>query len=168
MKLIEPMRVLKLLIISVIVFFLLLTTFAALLPSEVRISRAIDINRPAGEIYPMIAEIRNWESWNLFIQKLENRQWEKEGVAGKTLEIIVKQKNVDGIVTEWKQPDGKKFTGGFNLIRHDSLTTVQWYFDFRFRWYPWEKFSSIVYDAQVGPPMQESLMNLKSVVENVR
>ena len=161
------MRILKLLIISIIVLFLILTTFAALLPSEVRISRAVDINRPVAEIYPMIAELRNWEKWNLFIQKLENRKWKDESVTGKKLSITITQKNNEAIVSEWKQPDGKQFTGGFNLIAHDSITTVQWYFDFTFRWYPWEKFSSIVYDAQAGPPMQESLENLKSVIENV-
>jgi hypothetical protein len=162
------MRVIKLLVISAIVLFLILTTFAALLPSEVRISRAIDINRPAADIYPLIAEIRNWEDWNLFIQKLENRNWKDQGVTGKTLSVVITQKSDQAIITEWMQPDGKKFTGGFNLIPHHSLTTVQWYFDFTFMWYPWEKFSSIVYDAQVGPPMQESLVKLKSVIENVR
>ena len=162
------MRVIKLFLISVIALFLLLTTIAALLPSEVRISRAIDINRPAAEIYPQIAVLKNWEDWNRFIQTLEQKSWQGESVSGKTLRISVKQKTHQAIITEWKQPDGKTFIGGFNLIAHGSLTTVQWYFDFHFRWYPWEKFSSIVYDAQVGPSMQESLENLKAVIENVR
>ena len=162
------MRVIKLLIISVIVLFLLLTTIAALLPSEVRISRAIDINRPPGEVYPSIAEIKQWQDWNLFVQKLEDKQWAVGKVSGKTMSIAIKQSNPETVITQWKQPDGKLFTGGFNLIANDSLTTVQWYFDFSFKWYPWEKFSSIVYDAQVGPAMQESLMNLKSQVEHVR
>ena len=162
------MRVIKLLIISVIVLFLLLTTIAALLPSKVRISRAIDINRPTGEVYPWVSEIRQWEDWNLFVQKLEDKQWSVGKVSGKTMTIQLKQSNLKTVVTEWKQPDGKVFTGGFNLIPNDSLTTVQWYFDFSFKWYPWEKFSSIVYDAQVGPSMQESLMQLKNRVEQVR
>jgi hypothetical protein len=42
---------------------------------------------------------------------------------------------------------------------------VQWYFDFVFRWYPWEKFSSIVYDKQLGPAMEKSLNNLKDLIE---
>lgn len=162
------MRVIKLLLISVFVLFLLLTTIAALLPSEVRISRAIDIYRPAGEVYPWVAEMRQWESWNLFVEKLEDKQWSVGKVSGKTMTIVLKQSNSKTVVTEWRQPDGKVFTGGFNLIPNDSLTTVQWYFDFTFKWYPWEKFSSIVYDAQVGPSMQESLMNLKNRVEEVR
>ena len=162
------MRVFKLLLISAIVLFLVLTTIAALLPSEVRISRAIDINRPAREVYPWVAEIRHWENWNLFVAKLEDKQWAAGRVSGKTMTISLKQTNTNVVVTEWRQPDGKVFTGGFNLIANDSLTTVQWYFDFTFKWYPWEKFSSIVYDAQVGPAMQESLMNLKNQVEDVR
>jgi hypothetical protein len=152
----------------VVVLFLVLTTIAALLPSEVRISRAIDINRPLDEIYPSIADIRAWENWNLFVQKQEGKQWTNREVVGKTLSISIKEQTEKAVVTQWKQTNGKTFTGGFNLIANDSLTTVQWYFDFRFKWYPWEKFSSIVYDAQVGPPMEESLMNLKNEIEQGR
>jgi hypothetical protein len=53
----------------------------------------------------------------------------------------------------------------FRLIENGSVTTVQWYFDFVFRWYPWEKFSSIVYDKQLGPAMEKSLNNLKDLIE---
>jgi hypothetical protein len=44
--------------------------------------------------------------------------------------------------------------------------TVQWYFDFYLKWEPWEKFSSIVYDKQLGPVMEESLIKLKTLTES--
>ena len=160
------MRFIKLLLISVIVLFLILTTIAALLPSDVRISRAIDINRPASVIYKEVAYLRNWENWNLYVQKMEGRQIAGDSIKGKKLTITLVERKPTRVISEWKQLAGKNFTGGFNLIAHDSLTTVQWYFDFHFNWYPWEKFSSIVYDQQVGPAMQSSLENLKSSIEN--
>jgi hypothetical protein len=42
---------------------------------------------------------------------------------------------------------------------------LQWYFDIKLRWYPWEKFGSIVFDKQLGPPMEKSLGNLKKLLE---
>jgi hypothetical protein len=42
-----------------------------------------------------------------------------------------------------------------------DTTVVQWYFDFRLKWYPWEKFGSIVFDQQLGPSMESSLENLR-------
>lgn len=53
----------------------------------------------------------------------------------------------------------------FHLIPAGSVTVVQWYFDFTFKWYPWEKFSSIIYDKQLGPQMEQSLLNLKRLLE---
>ena len=160
------MRFLKLLIISVVLLFLLLTTIAALLPSDVRISRAIDINSPAAAIHKEIASLKQWEHWNVYIQKMEGRKIEEANITGNKLTLKLLENKPMQVLTEWKQLNGKIFIGGFNLIPHDSLTTVQWYFDFHFNWYPWEKFSSIVYDQQAGPVMQASLENLKSVVEN--
>ena len=43
---------------------------------------------------------------------------------------------------------------------------VQWNFDFDFKWYPWEKMSSIFYDKQLGPIMERSLLQLKKQSEH--
>ena len=159
------MRWIKLLILSVTIIFLLLTTIAAFLPSQVRISRAIDINQPAAKIYPQIASLRNWENWNLYIQKMDEHLISDDSISNSKLKIRVKARKRNLVSSEWEQFQGKKFIAGFQLIEHSSSTTVQWYFDFRFKWYPWEKFSSIVYDAQVGPVMEKSLENLKTTIE---
>lgn len=159
------MRWIKLLFLSVIIIFLLLTTIATLLPSEVRISRAIDINAPADSIFQEIAFLQQWDKWNLYILQMEGKKLSENSIEGSKLVIRIEKRKRDFISTTWQQVNGKKFTAGFRLIEHSSSTTVQWYFDFRFRWYPWEKFSSIVYDAQVGPVMQSSLENLKKVID---
>jgi hypothetical protein len=162
------MRWIKLLILSVLIMFLLLTTIAAFLPSQVRISRAIDINQPASKIYPQIAYLKNWENWNLYIQKMDDHHADEDSISGSKLRIRVKGRRANLVSSEWEQLQGKKFTAGFRLIEHSSSTTVQWYFDFRFKWYPWEKFGSIVYDAQIGPVMEKSLGNLKTAIEQIQ
>src|SRR5829696_7781902 len=104
------MRWIKLLILSVMIMFLLLTTIAAFLPSQVRISRAIDINQPANKIYPQIASLKNWENWNLYIQKMDEPQLYEDSISGSKLTIRVKQRKTNLLSSEWEQLQGKKFT----------------------------------------------------------
>jgi hypothetical protein len=35
------------------------------------------------------------------------------------------------------------------------------------KWYPWEKFASIIFDRQLGPYMERSLGNLKKLAEDL-
>lgn len=49
---------------------------------------------------------------------------------------------------------------GFNHV------TVQWYLDFHLRWYPWEKFASLVYDKFYGSMMDHALERLKTALES--
>jgi hypothetical protein len=37
--------------------------------------------------------------------------------------------------------------------------------DFRLRWYPWEKFSSLLLEKRYGPMLENGLDNLKKLME---
>lgn len=145
------MRVIKLGIISVIVFSVLLFLISLLIPSHVRISRAIDISAPKQAVYAKIASPGDWKEWN----ELTNEK----------LNIEVKSKEPSLITTAWAYKD-KSVESSFRFEESANITVVQWYFDFRLRWYPWEKFGSITFDKQYGPVMERSLNNLKKLVEN--
>ena len=45
--------------------------------------------------------------------------------------------------------------------RKDSLA-LQAYVDFKLKWYPWEKFSSLILDKTYGDMLAQSLKNLKN------
>jgi hypothetical protein len=161
------MRFVKLFFISIVLIFLLLTAISALLPSRVRISRAIDIEASAPAISAEISSPGNWERWNEYVMHLKEKTFFPDSIHGNNIDISWKKRNNNEVLTRWYQHNGKEYTAGFRLLGRGSITTVQWYFDFTFSWYPWEKFSSIIYDAQVGPAMQQSLENLKRITENV-
>jgi hypothetical protein len=38
--------------------------------------------------------------------------------------------------------------------------------DFHLRWYPWEKFASLLLEKSYGPRMEQGLATLKRLVEN--
>ncbi|MEP6747032.1 MAG: SRPBCC family protein [Bacteroidota bacterium] len=163
------MRFLKLAVISAVVLFCILLGISLFLPSHIRISRAIDINAPAEKISPLITDVKKWEQWNEYIRAYHNRVAEANMMKADEIAIFITTHKKDLVTAEWQQPSGDKFGSGFVMITNKNIgahTTVQWYFDFHVRWYPWEKFQSIVYDQQLGPVMEKSLSNLKRIAEN--
>lgn len=145
------MRLIKLGAVSV--FFLALVVFlmSLLIPSKVRISRAVNILAPKDSILAHLENPAKWSSWNEMVH---------EGT-----EISILSLSGDSVLTSWKT--GKEpVVSGFALEESGGTTVVQWYFDFRLKWYPWEKFGSIVFDKHFGTPMEQSLNKLKKLVEN--
>lgn len=162
------MRAVKLFVISIIVLLLLLVAFSSLLPSAVRISRAVDITVANEKLRATLIDLEQWEQWNEFIKVLTHKKVERKRISSKQLMVIITESNASTVSTRWVQQNGKSFPAVFNVINHDSVTTLQWYFDFTFKWYPWEKFSSIIYDKQLGPQMEQSLLNLKQLLEEAQ
>jgi hypothetical protein len=165
------MRFLKLAAISVVVLFLLITAMASLLPSTVHVSRAIDIDAPFDSIYANINDVTRWKHW------IAHYDSSKASVSTHTIgkgaaitinntRVSVLNSSKEKITTSW-QTGSKSLDGEFNFFVQpgSTLVTVQWHFIHHVRWYPWEKFASIVSDKVMGPMMEQSLDNLKKVVE---
>ncbi len=167
------MRFIKLVFISIIVLSLLLTTLSLLFPPHLHIARNISISSSKEKIDSVISDLHTWNKWNHFLDDslLTNKNILPDSNAtvliSDQVTVTLKRDSSGSIILFWKQPSGKEFTGGFNLIKvHSDEITVQWYFDFSFKWYPWEKFSSLVYDKQMQPIIEKSLTDLKRLVEN--
>ena len=168
------MRIIKFLIISVLVLFGVLTALSLLFPSRLRVSRAINVAAPREKIDAAIGDLRQWEQWNRFVQATP--------LSGKTfstpssgmgaflhsdqLSLTVTAAAPDSMVLDWRLSNGKHFEGGYNILQNggDSIVIQSW-FDFHFRWYPWEKLGILVYDKDFGPLMEESLSGLKRYLE---
>ncbi len=162
------MRFLKLAVISAVALFGIILLISLLLPSHIRVSRAIDISAPAEKIYPLLGNIKQWEKWNQYVQAYHNRVGETDMLKADEIAIFITSNKAKLVTADWQQPSGNKFGSGFAIMGNSSkhgFTTVQWYFDFHLNWYPWEKFQSIVYDQQLGPVMEKSLAGLKRMAE---
>jgi len=146
------MKFVKLAIISLIVFSVLLWLMSLLIPSTVRISRAINIDAERAVIMPYVSDTSKWKLWNELVQS---------GL------ITVKMEETGGdyVRTRWSFK-GRDVESAFRLEESAGTTVVQWYFDFHLRWYPWEKFGSITFDKQFGIPMERSLDKLKQLMGN--
>jgi len=80
--------------------------------------------------------------------------------------IIISQIKADGVTAEYRLPNKKISTGWLITPSIDANSvTVQWYMDFRLNWYPWEKFSSVVFERVYNPQLEKGLNNLKALLE---
>jgi hypothetical protein len=162
------MRIVKLAIISLVVFGIMIFTFSLFIPSDVRISRAINVAVPKDSLYRYIADIRTWKNWNDMLTQQDSSlgNFTENSYAGKTMKVDLLMATPDSVRTRWQTGSSDAIKSGFNLVQSLSDTTVaQWYFDFHLQWYPWEKFGSIIFDQQLGPAMESSLRKLKDEME---
>ena len=164
------MHFFKLAIISVVVIFVILTAMSSLLPSQILVSRAVDIKGSVNSIKEQLYQLENWQDWMTDAQGQKtthsfNEKRNSVAIGPTTISILSITDST--LSTQWKSP--KTMTGLFRIINHhtpDSLITVQWQMEQDVKWYPWEKFASITKDELWGGSMEKSLENLKALVES--
>jgi len=152
-------RIIKFGFISLIIFFVVLTAISLGIPSHIRISKAINIHAGSSAILSLIEDTTKWP------------QWHPAYGAGKPLPqgLTIKPlyRNDTSVVMQMQQYQRTPVISGWQIHRFPTsdYSTLQWYMDFHLSWYPWQKFSSLVYEKTYGLMMQKGLDNIKKVVE---
>jgi hypothetical protein len=165
------MRFIKLGLLSVLFLFLLMFAISLLMPSAITVSRVVEINAPADSVYRMMNDLSKWKFW------IQNYDSSKASVtsntAGKDAQIKLDNTTVaivetsrENIKTVWRVGNSAPLPADFNITSQSpSLTTLQWRFNQKLKWYPWEKFSAIFSEKALAPSMEKSLDNLKKYLE---
>jgi hypothetical protein len=109
--------------------------------------------------------MKQWPQWNEYIKALPVKEISSDSIHSLELSVSVLSADINTVKTSWREKNKKAFQGVFNIIPQKTETTVQWYFEFSVKWYPWEKFGSIIYDKELGPTMEKSLQNIKEMLE---
>jgi hypothetical protein len=167
-------KIFRLLFFSVLFLFLLVTGISLFIPSHIRISKAINIAASADTVLSQINEPVKWKNW---FPGLESSTlfYEAGVVKGVIISdssqqyIRITEKKKDEVITELRS-GSKKIISGWKVISYaqPGSTTLQWYMDFKLRWYPWEKFSSLLFEKSYGLKMEQGLNNIKKLVEGDR
>ena len=168
------MRVIKLAILSFIFLFLLVTIISLFIPGHIRISKATNIAGEDQMAYTSyIEQLSKWRQWHPALKNIPENEIQilkdsSISVRGTAIRKVEREK--DELVTEIKTDKGRPILSGFKMIRHQQgdSATLQWYMDFKLRWYPWEKFRSLFYENIYGVQMEEGLKNLKELGEASR
>ena len=169
------MKIFRLLFFSALFLFLVVTGISLFIPSQIRISKAINIDATADIVFNQIEDPAKWKDWFPGLES-STLLYENGKVRGVLIDdsshhyIRIKEKRKDELITDLRA-GSKVIRSGWKLIPFEGasqLTTVQWYMDFNLRWYPWEKFASLLFEKSYGVRMDSGLINLKKLVETNR
>jgi hypothetical protein len=129
-------------------------------------------------VWQQVDDMPTWKEWNPFFSDLPPGKIHFTDTSGGSPASM----QVDGLRIQWKEKkQGERIAemqkeghntiiNGWKCISHPGTdsTTVQWYMDFQLRWYPWEKFSSLLFEKSYGIRMEQGLSRLKKRVETDR
>jgi len=167
------MRVIKLAIISFLFLFLLVTIISLFIPGKIRISKATNIAAADKIVYTYIETLPQWKQWYPSLKNIPENEFhvlKDSSISIRGTTIRITERKEGELVTEMKTDKGRPVISGFKMIRHQQgdSSTLQWYMDFKLRWYPWEKFKSLFYENIYGVQMEQGLNNLKQLSFAVR
>lgn len=155
------MRLIKLALISIVFLFVVVTAISLLIPSHIRVSKAINIYAEKDSIFQLISDTTKWSQWHpAFIPNDSARKFP-------AIHIVQKSQNASEIVMHLQQAGKPEVINGWTVYKHSSTDslTLQWYMDFHLKWYPWKKFGSLFYENTYGVMMQDGLDNIKRLTE---
>ncbi|ANH80145.1 hypothetical protein A8C56_03330 [Niabella ginsenosidivorans] len=165
------MKYIRLLLISIVALAFCMCGVTLLLPSNVKVSRAINLYAGSDAVLNNISDLSKWKNWYPGFDSLELTNTESRNgkmitaeVKGVRLRIITDN---DSLVTVEMKKGARPVYNNWRLIRYtasDSLT-LQNYMDFHFKWYPWERFSGLLLDRSYGATMEQGLKNLKTLYD---
>lgn len=124
------------------------------------------------EVLNQISDINKWKEWypgfdTLKLQAETFKNGRMVSAVSSSTAISIFENSPGEVKAEFKSGTRKPVISGWQAISYnnsDSLT-LQWYLDFKLRWYPWEKFFGLTYDKMYGIQMEEGLQRLKKNVE---
>lgn len=150
MGVIRSMRPLKLLLLSLLFFFGLLTVVGLLFPSTVHISRAIDL--PGQKKQDLIQRIEDSNFRHCWLGDT-GQVLLKNGFRRTDSSLIIS-------VSDSKQQLGWYFHG------KDGAITLQARIDIELGWMPWQRFQSLLLEPRYGPWLEEQLNNYRKCLSN--
>lgn len=133
------MRYLKLLAYSVVFFFLLLTAVGLLFPGELHVSRAIDL--PGQQRASLMRSIDDASFRRCWLDSMDRSIL----LLARTTDSSYALPLSDGTSLRWT------FHG------RDGSITMQGQVDVRLRWFPWERFKSLLLEPRYGGWLENEL-----------
>jgi hypothetical protein len=151
-------RAVKLVGLSVVFLFMVVTLMSLLIPSHIRISKAINIGHSQTAILNLVKDTTQWRRWHPAFMPSDSAQ------PFPAISIQAQKSGSDEVVMRLQQGSKRYVMNGWKLhpASADS-TALQWYMDFNLSWYPWQKFGSLFYESTYGAMMERGLANLKAI-----
>ncbi|HEX6334372.1 MAG TPA: hypothetical protein VFZ78_09100 [Flavisolibacter sp.] len=153
------MKLIKLALLSVIILFIVSLLISLLIPSQVRVSRAVNLESGQDDVLHYIADTTQWPAWH--------PGWKNDSGRRPVTGTRIMAHNDSVLVMQLQQAGKRPVTSAWQIHRYPATdsVTLQWYMDFTLGWLPWQKFSSLFFEATYGTMIEEGLTNLKRTRE---
>ena len=161
------MKLIKLGVFSILSLFAIASFIGILLPSTVLVSRAVNITAKKDSIINYVKDIEQWKGWMDGMQQASVQiQSPTHADLGGTI-VAITGISDSAILSSWTTKNGNLQTSIIRMIGDSTqkITIVQWQFEQKLKWYPWERLGSMMNDKILGTMMEKNLNNLKLLVE---
>lgn len=161
------MRLVKLGIISIFVFFILLSIIGSLFPSDILIARSIQINSPKDTVASYITDLNKWNDWMEGAKTSDLKVFAKDSthaIFGTTVMTLINHTD-SSWQYEWKNGGSVQVTT-IVITSRGMGSDVQWEYKQHLPWYPWAKLASVMNDKIIGSSLETNLTNLKKAAEH--
>src|SRR5690242_12080453 len=103
------MRFVKLALISAVILAIVIYLFSLIIPSQIRISRAIDISVSRDSLLPALADLRQWKQWNELVNNpgATHQQYNDDQFSCDQLKVTRGSLVGDTLFTTWHQQNGR-------------------------------------------------------------
>ena len=153
------LRFIRFIIVGILLLFLVSLGVSLLIPSEIKISRALDMHAEKDSVYKLLANQENWQIWNPLFSQNNTENY-------KRINVVPITRNDSILLFRFEQPGRSPVFNSWHLYKGlGTNMTVQWSMDFKLKWYPWEKFKSLFFENTFGVIMEQGLKNLKNQAE---
>lgn len=157
---------------SILLFLILVMAVSFILPSRVMVTRSVIINAPREKVSEQVGDFTNWHNWYPALQdnsvsmtvKNENDVLLKDS-SGRQIRMKMNKSAVDTINVSFESISSSAIDYQFVTEQKADSTRVTMNVFTKFKWYPWQKLKGVVLDKMTGPMYEETLRNLKRVVE---
>ncbi len=161
------MRSFKVVFLSFLLMGFVILVFSFFIPSSTKLSRGITIKKPLIEVKNNLKQIQNWHYWHKGLAKEDIIEIDTIGYSMLTKKVQLNLKNETDTSLEFnlKMVKGPSLLSSIILYNHNDSCSIQWFYTFKSKWYPWEKFASLFHNNIYGNALDSNLIALKNYIE---
>jgi len=175
------MKFVKRLLLICLVVILVLAAIGLLLPQRVKVERAITIDAAAHDIYPLIIDFRQFNTWSPWARKDADTEYRFEGPesgvgskmywssehpqVGSGNQVIIESEDNAFVKTRLDFGAQGQANAYFNLSPDAKGTSVVWGFTSDFGMDLIGRYMGLFFDSWIGADYEAGLANLKKHVE---
>jgi hypothetical protein len=158
------MKLVRFAFISVLVISILITAIASLFPSMVITSRAVEVNASKSQIEHCVKDLSAWKGW--MSDWKDQSVIVQDSIAQVGTQTIQMLSSTDStVLLNWVATGQAPYQVQIEwLPLKEGTYVIHWSFEQHVKWYPWEKFQTLLNEKVLGAKMEEELQNLTACI----